>query len=375
MDDLFYWTALHLIPGIGGITYRQLIDRFGTPAKVFEAKESELTAVKGIRQTIVKAIRNFITKERARQELELAHKYKVKIITFRDETYPHNLENIYDAPAMLYVKGNLSEVDGFSVAVVGSRNATHYGQKAAEGLSRSLASYGLTIVSGLARGIDTAAHLGALSGKGRTIAVLGSGLDVIYPEENKNLYHHIAENGAVISEYPFGAPPEPKNFPIRNRIISGLTLGTIIVEATRKSGSLITANFALEQGREVFAVPGSINSLRSSGTHRLIKRGAKLVERAEDIVEELRPLNPVSKIPLEPISKEEKSVERQSIGLPQNISSEEKHILAMVEEYPQHIDEFVRRGNLVVQKVSGILLNLELKGLVQQLPGKLYIRK
>ncbi|MEW5948957.1 MAG: DNA-processing protein DprA [Thermodesulfobacteriota bacterium] len=372
MDDLYYWMALHLIPGIGGVTYRQLIKVFGTPEEVFKAKETELTAIKGIRSATIEAIRNIASKERAAQELKLIRKYGVRILTFQDGAYPQNLANIYDAPALLYIKGNLSEADTFSVAVVGSRHATYYGQKAAEGLCRSLAGHGLTIVSGMARGIDTAAHLGALRGKGRTIAVLGSGLDIVYPEENKDLYHRIIENGAVISEYPLGTPPEPKNFPIRNRIISGLALGTVIVEATGKSGSLITANLALEQGREVFAVPGSINSLRSTGTHKLIKQGAKLVESAEDIVEELRPLKKFSP---GPVLQGKKTTNCPPACIPRDILPEERDILALVEEYPQHIDELVRRGNLVVQKVSSILLNLELKGLVQQLPGKLFVRK
>ncbi len=370
MDDLIYWLALHLVPGIGGVTYRQLIARFGTPVEVFKARQPELTAVKGIRPATVEAIRGFSTKERAKQELELVHKYGVKIITFLDESYPQNLKSIYDAPAMLYVKGNFVETDHFSVAVVGSRHATHYGQNAAEALCCSLVSHGLTIVSGMARGIDTAAHVGALSAKGRTIAVLGSGLDVIYPEENRNLYRKIGENGAVVSEYPFGTPPEPRNFPIRNRIISGLALGTVIVEATQKSGSLITANFALEQGREVFAVPGSINSLRSSGTHKLIKQGAKLVECAEDIVEELRPS---IKLSPKPASKAAITPRSQAASL--DLSPEEKNVLEMVEEYPQHIDELVRRGNLPVQTINSILLHLELKCLVHQLPGKLFVRK
>lgn len=372
MDSLFYWLALHLAPGIGGVTFRYLVKRFGTPAAVFQAKETELAAIKGIRPATITAICNFTVEERARQELELIQKHGVKIVTFQDHSYPKNLNDIYDAPALLYVKGHLTDDDDFSVAVVGSRHPTHYGQKAAEALCRSLVGYGLTVVSGMARGIDTAAHVGAIAGQGRTIAVLGSGLDVIYPEENKELYRHIAEKGAVISEYPFGTPPEPKNFPIRNRIISGLALGTVIVEAAQKSGSLITAHLALDQGREVFAVPGSINSLRSTGTHKLIKQGAKLVERAEDIVEELLPLK---KAPSALSTEQEKGAESVSTGVPQDLPPEENDLLALVEDYPQHIDEIVRRGGFAVQKVSSILLNLELKGLVQQLPGKLFIRK
>lgn len=370
MNDLFYWVALHLVPGVGAVTFRQLVKHFGTPKEVFEADTKDLTEVRGLKPASIEEIRKFSTGKRAEYSCRLMQKLCVEVITFEHPAYPPNLASLYDAPALLYVKGRLTEADNYSVAVVGSRHATFYGQQTTENLCRCLANYQVTIVSGMARGIDTAAHKGALSGKGRTIAVMGSGIDVIYPEENARLYGSISENGAVISEYPFGAPPEPKNFPIRNRIISGLALGIVVVEATQKSGSLITANFALEQGREVFAVPGSINSLRSSGTHKLIKQGAKLVERAEDVLEEL-----------EVYRKRDTAAPLQApeICSPPvrdvQLSDDEKALLYGLDAYPQHIDDIVRQGGLAVQKISSMLLGLELKGLVEQLPGKFFIRK
>ncbi|MFH1146970.1 MAG: DNA-processing protein DprA [Pseudomonadota bacterium] len=355
-----------MVPGIGSVTFRRLVESFGRPEQIFAAGRGELSKIKGIKAEIIDAVVNRVTEKRAEKHLKMLEKYGIKVLTYEDAGYPRNLRNIYDPPALLFVKGDLTDADNYSVGVVGSRNSTYYGQKTTEQLCRSLVNHGLTVVSGLARGIDTAAHVGALSGKGRTVAVLGSGLDIVYPPENRELYGKIAENGAVVSEFPLETPPEARNFPVRNRIISGLSLGIVVVEATQKSGSLITANFALEQGREIFAVPGSVNSLRSSGTHKLIKQGAKLVERAEDIVEELRTQQPLVRPGTDTAVREP-----EELSLP----DEEKEVLNIIEDYPQHIDELARRGSLAVQRVSGLLLNLELKGLVQQLPGKLFIRK
>jgi len=221
----------------------------------------------------------------------LARENKVKTLGIADKDYPTNLRYIYDPPATVYLKGNIVPEDNIAIAIVGSRRATHYGLKNAKSLAFELAVRGITIVSGLARGVDSAAHRGALEAKGRTIAVLGSGLNVIYPKENERLAEEIAQNGAVISEFPLDAGPQRYHFPRRNRVISGLSLGVVVVEAAQKSGALITANCALEQGREVFALPGKIDSFTSRGTHDLIKQGAKLVESIEDIIEELEPLN------------------------------------------------------------------------------------
>jgi DNA processing protein len=252
--------------------------------------------------------------------------------------------------------------------VVGSRNATHYGISTALKLSSDLASLGITIVSGMALGIDSAAHEGALRGKGQTIAVLGSGLEVIYPKENRNLFYAIAENGAVISEFPLMTEPEPKNFPIRNRIISGICLGTVVVEASKKSGSLITARLAAEQGREVFAVPGSIHSFKSAGAHSLIKQGAKLVEHARDIMEELVGMM------APPASTGTLSQNQIDAVLPP-LSSDESSVIDAMDPYPVHIDDLARVLSMAPGKLAGILLQLELKGVIKQSPGKRFSLK
>jgi len=258
------------------------------------------------------------------------------------------------------VRGKLHG-NSLNIAIVGSRNPTSYGRTVTERLSGDLAQRGFTVVSGMARGIDAAAHIGALATEGKTVAVLGSGMGTIYPAENKRLFYRIAESGAVISEFPFLTPPDAHNFPVRNRIISGLSLGTVIVEATHRSGSLITARLAAEQGREVFAVPGSITSFKSMGTHRLIKQGAKLVEHVEDILEELNLDQPIPSIDTK---------EKPAIPL----TPEEKKILNELSPYPIHIDKLVRNLSLSAAQVSSLLLQLELKGLVTQSPGKLFTR-
>jgi DNA processing protein len=250
--------------------------------------------------------------------------------------------------------------------VVGSRNATEYGLTTTKNLCAGLASLGITIVSGMARGIDTAAHEGAMAGGGRTIAVLGSGLERIYPAENTKLFHRISENGAVVSEFNLLTEPEGHNFPLRNRVISGMSLGTVVVEATKKSGSLITARLAAEQNREVFAVPGSVQSFKSTGTHTLIKQGAKLVEHAQDIVEELAPYFANNERPGIPAPTE-------THENPPSLSADESRVYNALEPYPIHIDNLIRKISMEPGKLSGILLKLELNGTIQQLPGKFFI--
>jgi len=250
------------------------------------------------------------------------------------------------------------------VAVVGSREATGYGTAAAKRICRGLVSKNITVVSGMAVGIDTAAHLGAIEGKGKTVAVLGSGLEEVYPRENRRLFHKIAENGAVITEFHLRAKPEPHNFPIRNRIISGMSLGTVVVEASKKSGSLITARLAAEQNREVFAVPGNIHSFKSSGTHGLIKQGAKLVEHTGDIIEEISKLMTV-----EGEAESSKKPDEDNLA---ELSFEESSVYKNLGAYPVHIDELVRKISIEPGRLSSILLQLELKGLVSQSPGKLF---
>jgi len=363
VDERFYWLALKFVPGIGNAGYQRLLQYFNTPENVFQASKSELSKIEGIKKSSISAIVNFNLDDKVHRELSLIDKYGVSLITIKDPLYPKNLSHIPDAPCLLYVKGTFREVDGWAVSVVGSRMATHYGKTVTEKICRDLAKRGITIVSGMARGIDTAAHCGALIGGGRTIAVLGSGIDVIYPPENKGLYERIVENGAVISEFPMGTPPYSQNFPIRNRIISGLSLGVVIVEATHRSGSLITAQLALDQGREVFAVPGSVGSFKSMGTHRLIKQGAKLVEHANDIIEEIHPFYQVGE-----------QFQSHPEDKKLNLTPDERTIYNHLEAYPMHIDELARKTKLSMGETLSLLLGLELKGLVKHLPGKMFVR-
>ncbi|MBW2036378.1 MAG: DNA-protecting protein DprA [Deltaproteobacteria bacterium] len=360
MESISHWLALKSVPGIGNRLFLQLVKEFGTPEKVFTASAGELLKVEGVNNHLSSVIHNYKVPAQVEEDLNLVKKSGFKIITFSDPDYPSLLRHIHDPPPVLYIYGKLRP-DSLNIAIVGSRNATSYGRTVTERLSGDLARRGFTVVSGMAQGIDSAAHIGALSAGGETIAVLGCGLGTIYPAQNKGLFHRIAQSGAVISEFPFLTPPEAHNFPIRNRIISGLSLGTVVVEATNKSGSLITARLAAEQGREVFAVPGSVTSFKSMGTHRLIKEGVKLVENVNDIIEEL---NIQQAMP--PALHEEV----QHILL----SADEEKILNELGPYPIHIDKLVRQVSFSAGKVSSLLLQLELKGLVTQSPGKLFTR-
>lgn len=374
-EDKKYWLALKAIDGIGNIVFKNLVETFGSPHNVFQAPVRTLTKVTGISPSLASLIQNYNEWHRIEDELEHLEKYNAHIITYRDPLYPRNLLNIYDFPPFLYVKGELRN-DDLNIAVVGSRMASTYGKFSTERLCRELAMEGITVVSGLARGIDTAAHRGALSGKGRTIAVLGCGLDIIYPMENEGLYQEIIRNGAVITEYPFETPPSGSNFPARNRIISGISLGVVVVEAGEKSGSLITARIALEQGREVFAVPGSIDSAGSRGTHKLIKEGAKLIENVYDILDEILPQMDIksrkqpSRIPPEEdkISDIKKTSQRDA-----NLSHIEKSILNKITPKGTDVDNIIASTGLETSEVLNILLTLELRGIIKQLPGNKFV--
>lgn len=287
---------------------------------------------------------------------------QIKEISISDKGYPKNLRNIHGPPPVLYVKGGILPKDDIAVGVVGSRKASIYGLETCEKLAFELASMGVTIVSGMARGIDSAAHRGALKAGGRTLAVFGCGIDYIYPPENKSLAEKIEKSGALISEFGLGVEPMPYNFPRRNRIISGLSLGVIVVEAARNSGALITAAFALEQGREVFAVPGKINSATSAGVHQLIKDGAKLVGSVDDIIEELH-----LKIEVMDVSQNE---EKSDIKL----EEEESRIYSILSDEPKHIDDIIKESGLSSSKVSNVLLALQLRKLIKELPGKFYYK-
>ena len=298
----------------------------------------------------------------------------IKKILINDAEYPEILKSIHRPPQELYINGSFKEEDKNSVAIVGSRRATRYGLEMAERIAFDLALRGVTIVSGMARGIDSAAHRGALKARGRTIAVMGSGHNYIYPPENKDLYGQIAETGAVITEFENDVAPLPGNFPVRNRIISGLSLGLVVVEAARNSGALITADFALEQGREIFAVPGKISSATSAGAHDLIKDGAKLVQSADDILEELKlrviePATDKEKILLDgKISKKAKAYIYNSL------TDDERKVYKILDDDPLYIDDVVRESKVAPGLISKVILSLEIKKLIKELPGKQFVR-
>lgn len=362
----YYWLKLNSVHGIGRVLFKRLIESLGSPEAVFSAPSSKLKDIDGISERIIKEIENLKADDKKiNDELDRIRKEGIRLIALNDNDYPQNLKAIYDPPPYLYVKGDFKNEDRLSVSIVGSRSATNYGRQITETISRELSQIGITIVSGMARGIDSFAHQSTLNSGGRTIAVLGCGIDVVYPPENKGLMARIKDSGAVITEFPFGTLPEATNFPQRNRIISGLSLGTVVIEASDDSGSLITANYTIEQGRELFAVPGNITSRMSKGSNSLIKKGAKLVNSADDIIEELIPQ-------LKGELKNIRSLKDRAIIT--NLSDEEKMMFNSITFEPKHIDRLTNDSNLPSNKVSALLLNLELKGAVKRLSGNMFIR-
>ena len=364
MDNLIPWFVLKAVPGIGPHLYKRLIEQFHSPDRVLAASEKALSSIHGFSARLVNSIKNHPLSDEIKIEIERVYKQGFQIITLNHPDYPSLLREIPDPPPYLYVHGRLT-ASIRNIAVVGSRNATPYGLEITESLCKGLVYHGMTIVSGMARGVDTAAHSGALAGKGKTIAVLGSGFDHVYPAENRTLFDRIAENGAVITEFPLAAEPNAHHFPQRNRIISGISLGTVVVEATKNSGSLITAKMAAEQNREVFAVPGSIHSHKSTGTHILIRQGAKLVVNAMDVMEEFSHLE--GKTPSSGSPPAEEPEPDFSDMTPQ-----ERVVLNSVGPYPVHIDTLSRETALAPGELSAILLKLELAGIVRQTPGKFF---
>lgn len=362
--DPFYWVAINLVPGLGSVLIKRLLERFKTPEAVFQASIKELLMIEGLNEKVAHEILKGPPEQKVYRELSLIKEIGGRVISFDDEDYPQRLKEIYDPPPILYLRGEFKKEDELAVSIVGSRRTSPYGRWVTEKLSQELASHGVTIISGMARGIDSVAHLGALSAGGRTIAVLGCGVDRVYPSENRVLFQRIIDHGAVVSEFPMGSPPEGSHFPKRNRIISGLSIGVVVVEASEESGSLITAHYALEQGREVFAVPGNIGTKGSRGTHLLIRQGAKLIESSEDILEEILPQWKREKERLEEIETPEPE-----------LTPEEREIYKQMGENPLHIDTIIRESGLDPGKVSSLLLNLELKGLIVQWPGKCFSRK
>jgi DNA processing protein len=362
MTKLEALVSLNLVTDIGGIRLHKLLEFFEKPENIFKAPLEKLMAVSGIGEKIAHQVRS-LKKEDLDKELALVKKYGLKIFTQEDKEYPENLKNIPDPPIVLYVKGELREEDKFSIAIVGSRRASFYGLENAQRFARDLSQNGFTIVSGMARGIDTYAHRGALKQGGRTIAIMGSGFNHIYPNENKGLADQIAQNGAVVSEFPIETEPLKQNFPRRNRVISGLSLGVLVAEAARNSGALITADFALEQGREVFALPGKVDAQNSFGTNGLIKQGAKLVSCVDDIIEEFN----------FEISPQVKMQHLKTKGAC-HLSDEESLVYNSVSEQPVYLDEILEKTNLDSSRTLGLILRLQLKKLVKQLPGKQFAR-
>ena len=360
-SELALWLALTRIKGLGCISFKKLASHFADPTESLSATSAELSAIEGIDRKAVDGLLAFTQWDEVEQEVQRAEEAGVKIIPFGSGIYPARLRSIADPPPCLYVKGEIRREDDKAVAVIGTRSASHYGRRVTRDLCRGLASLGFTVISGMARGIDGVAHDEALNAGGRTIAVLGSGVDRAYPPEHRKLYHRISENGAVISELPLGAPPLAFNFPARNRLISGLSAGVVVVEATEKSGSLITAAIALEQGREVFAVPGEVGSSRSRGGHRLIRQGAKLVENVDDILEEIAP---------QLVARNRQPAALRT--LPVDAQPETHKIFDLLQERSLHIDEVIEASGFSASRVSQILLELELQGFLKQLPGNRY---
>ena len=363
-EEILDWLGLSLTPGVGSILFKRLLERFQTPAAVFKASVKELLTVEGLGERVAEEIRKGPFEKAAEKELHLLDRVGGKIITFQEETYPKRLKAIYDPPPILYTRGELRKEDHLAISVVGSRRTSSYGRSVTEKIARELVRHGVTIVSGMARGIDSVAHQSAISGGGRTIAILGCGVDVIYPPENRSLFEQILDHGAVLSEFPMGSPPEASHFPKRNRVISGLSLGVVVVQAGARSGSSITAGYALEQGREVFAVPGNVGFEGSLGAHHLIKEGAKLVESGEDILEEILPQ----------WQKEEGPTQEMESPV-KDLPEEERKLYDLLGETPLHIDTLLRESQLEPGRALSFLLDLELKGLVLQSPGKCFSKK
>lgn len=366
--------ALNLIPGLGSVTIHRLLAAFESPERIFRAGPSVLKELLGRFGTeeVIGRILFGDSEERLSAELRRAERAGVQMITVLDEPYPGLLKNIPDPPPVLYVKGTLLEEDEAAIAVVGTRRATPYGLSAARRFGRSLAQCGITVVSGLAEGIDGAAHEGALEGKGRTLAVLGHGLNFLFPSRHLKLADRITESGALVSEFPMAAPGAKENFPRRNRVIAGLSLGVLVAEAPLKSGALITAREALEQGREVFAVPGPIFSDRSRGTHQLLKEGAKLAEDVRDILEELGPaLKERLNRWTDPAAASLNETAHSS-----DLSQEERKVYEAVPIGAGSTAEWIRRETAMGPRVLlSALTGLEIKGLIKQVPGQGYSRE
>lgn len=363
LTDLEALVALNALPKIGPVKVRRLVDCFGSAQAILTASAEELIKVDGLGPKIAEIVTQWQDYVDVTSEITQAKQRGLSLITQQDDSYPKSLLEIFDPPLILYVWGELLPVDDHGIAIVGSRKHTHYGQQSSRQLAFQLASAGTTVISGLARGIDTFAHEGAIAAGGRTIAVIGSGLGQIYPPENMQLAEKIAEgNGAVVSEFPLNQKPDKKTFPMRNRIVAGWSTGVLVVECPKWSGSLITANLAIDNGKPIYAVPGQIDSPSSSGCNELIRNGATLVTTAEDILQD-REILPLFDTPVE------KSVNPAIL----NLSDVEKRVYNCLSNQSILLDEIVAQTSLPVPQVSVTLIQLEIKKLIQQLPGQQYV--
>lgn len=369
-DQYLGWLALALTPGLGARMAGKLLREFGSPEAIFNAS---LTALEAQRLTaaVAQAIHTRQPLSAAAKELAQVEQAGCRLITWDEPAYPRRLREIYDPPPLLYVRGNVELLDRHSISIVGTRRPTPYGNQMAERLARDLAERGLVIVSGLARGIDSCAHKGALaSPRGATVGVLGCGIDVVYPKENKKIFAEMETRGAIITEFPMGTFPAPQNFPIRNRIIAGMSLGVVVVEGAQYSGSLITARLGMEFGREVYGVPGNATQPSSFGPNQLIKQGAKLVTSWEDVVEELPTDVRAELLPVEATSPEERASLVEA-----SLSPSEKTLYALLDmDQARHVDELMEASGLSSSEVLATLFDLEMKGVVRQLPGKQFLK-
>ncbi len=357
-DTLTPWLALCRLPGVGMRTQRELLEHFGSIENIFSASRGQLDKLLPGKREAVGTILDGPEAQAFQSEFDWLDQPSHHLLLWSDPDYPPLLREIADPPVVLYVIGNRQALSAPQVAIVGSRNPSPMGRENAQAFARSLAGAGLTITSGLALGVDGAAHRGALAAGGLTIAVTGTGLDRVYPARHRDLAHQIAGHGALVSEFPLGTPPLPENFPIRNRLISGLSLGTLVVEAALQSGSLITARLATEQGREVFAIPGSIHAPQARGCHALIRQGAKLAETAQDVLEELGPLANVTRY-LDP----------EKVSAATSLAPPTAALLQQIGHDPVSIDALIERSGLTADAVSSMLLQMELSGLVASCPG------
>lgn len=352
-----YWVGFNMVKGIGSVRFKMLLDAFGDPEAAWNASPEALLEV-GLSRKVVESFQRVRKDVSLEQVSDRLNSLSVQVITWEDDTYPRHLKEIDQPPPVIYLRGNLLPEDEWAVAVVGTRKVTAYGRQVTEEVASALARNGVTIVSGLARGVDSIAHQAALNAGGRTLAVLGNGVDRVYPPENRKLATQIMEHGALVSDYALGTPPDGVNFPPRNRIISGLSMATIVVEAGDTSGALITASFAVEQGRDVFAVPGNINAPQSRGTNRLIRDGAQPLLNPQDVLEALNLTM---------------ATEYQAVRVALPSDPVESKLYQLLSHEPKHVDEIRAQANMPIETVSATLVMMELKGMVRQVGGMSYV--